>query len=140
LLDSGHTFDEPVQSSAPCEPLAAAQTVPAAVNWSTGQAVDVPEQVSPTSQKPTAARHTAPGFPAVCWHSALVPSHRSAVQGLLSSAHVVFAGFGAHVPAEPMTLHAMHAPEHVVAQQTPSMQCPLKHWLSAVHDSANEGS
>src|SRR5207247_320763 len=37
-------------------------------------------------------RHTAPAFPAGCWHVALAPSHWSSVQGLPSEVHAVPAG------------------------------------------------
>src|SRR5439155_19766014 len=60
---------------------------------SAGQAVLVPVQLSATSHTPAAARHSAPALPAGCWQAALVPSHWSAVQGLLSAVHTVPADF-----------------------------------------------
>src|SRR5437870_536111 len=48
-----------------------------------------PGQVSATSHSPAAGRHTAPALPAGCWHVALVPSHWSRVQGLVSAVQVV---------------------------------------------------
>jgi hypothetical protein len=39
-----------------------------------------------------------------------------------------FAGRGEHVPTALATLHAEHASEHALLQQTPSTQKPLAHW------------
>ena len=36
-------------------------------------------------------------------------------------------------PIEPVTLHASQAPPHAELQHTPSMHCPVWHWLPAVH-------
>ena len=66
---------------------------------SPGQAVLVPVHVSATSHAPAAARHTVPAFPAGCVQSALVPSHISRVQGLLSVVHAVPAVFAGCVHA-----------------------------------------
>ena len=37
------------------------------------------------------------------------------------------AGTGAHVPADPTTLHDAHVPQVAAPQQTPSTQLPLSH-------------
>jgi hypothetical protein len=37
------------------------------------------------------------------------------------------------VPIEPVTLHASHAPEHAVLQQTPSAHDPLAHSAATPH-------
>ena len=58
-------------------------------NPSAGQDVLVPVHVSATSHTPADPRHTVPALPAGCWQVALVPSHWSAVQGLLSAVHAV---------------------------------------------------
>src|SRR5438093_641810 len=58
-----------------------AQAVWADTLASAGQVMLDPSQVSATSHTPAAARQTAPALPAGCWHVALVPSHRSRVQG-----------------------------------------------------------
>jgi hypothetical protein len=39
---------------------------------------------------------------------------------------------GAHAPALPATLQAMHDPQAALPQQTPSTQLPVPHWLFAV--------
>src|SRR5437773_1054737 len=52
-----------------------------------------PGQVSSTSHSFAAARQTAPGLPAGCWHELLVPLHWSTVQGLLSVVQGVPSGF-----------------------------------------------
>src|SRR5207249_2088478 len=62
-------------------------------NPSAGQDVLVPVHVSATSHTPADARHSAPALPAGCWQAALVPSHWSAVHGLLSAVHAVPADF-----------------------------------------------
>jgi len=62
-------------------------------NPSAGQVVLVPVHVSATSHTPADARHSAPALPAGCWQAALVPSHWSAVHGLLSAVHAVPADF-----------------------------------------------
>ena len=59
------------------------------LNASAGHTVLEPVQVSSTSQKPAAARQTAPAFPAGCWQSLLLPSHSSRLHGLPSSVHAV---------------------------------------------------
>src|SRR3989475_8329401 len=51
--------------------------------------IPAPGQVSATSHSFTAARHTAPAFPAGCVHVALVPLHTSVVQGSPSSVQAV---------------------------------------------------
>jgi hypothetical protein len=38
-----------------------------------------------------------------------------------------------HVPTDPETLQASHAPAQPVLQQTPSTQLPLVHWLAPEH-------
>lgn len=45
---------------------------------------------------------------------------------------------GRQVPTLPVSLHVMQRPEvesslHAVSQHTPSVQCPLTHWLPVVH-------
>jgi hypothetical protein len=37
-------------------------------------------------------------------------------------------------PAEPATSHAWHWPEHALSQQYPSVQCPVPHWESPLHE------
>jgi hypothetical protein len=60
------------------------QTVPFGCCWSAGQAVLAPVQLSAMSHEPTAARQTAPEFPAVCWQPS-DRSHVSIVHGFPSS-------------------------------------------------------
>src|SRR5207253_2661546 len=54
-----------------------------------GHVVLAPSQVSATSHTSTAARQTAPAFPAGCWQVTLVPLHWSRVQGLVSAVQAV---------------------------------------------------
>src|SRR5215468_11188210 len=65
------------------------QLVPFACFASAGQVVDVPVQVSVTSQGPVAVRQGIPAFPAGCWQVVLTPSQWSVVQGLPSSGQAV---------------------------------------------------
>src|SRR5207247_1956552 len=62
-----------------------AHAVPAGILRSVGHDVLVPVQVSTASHTSTAARHTAPAFPAGCWQLVLVPLHWSSVHGFPSS-------------------------------------------------------
>jgi hypothetical protein len=41
-------------------------------------------------------------------------------------------GLTAHVPKEPLRLHALHEPLHALLQQYPSTHRLLVHWLAAV--------
>src|SRR5207245_6743030 len=81
---------------------------------SVGHVVLVPSHVSSTSQAPADARHTAPAFPAGCWHASFVPSQVSVVQALPSSVHGVPAGVlssAGHVGPVPVQLSpASHSP------------------------------
>src|SRR5206468_5270218 len=51
------------------------QAVPAALTTLVGQVVLVPVQLSSTSLSLSAARHTAPAFPAGCVQVLVLPSH-----------------------------------------------------------------
>jgi hypothetical protein len=52
------------------------------VNWSAGQLMLLPVQVSAASQGPAGARHCAPELPATWRHTLKEPSHVSTVHGL----------------------------------------------------------
>src|SRR5439155_592468 len=92
------------------------QTLPSSVHAvvldlkpSVGQVVLVPVQASATSHSFTAARQTAPAFPAGCVQVLVLPSHWSSVQGLPSSVQAVPAALTAsagHVALEPVQLSA----------------------------------
>src|SRR5206468_11595713 len=88
--------------------------VPAARLASAGQSTLEPVHVSVRSQAPAAGRHTAPAFPAGCWHVTLLPSHWSRVQGLPSEGHEVpagaFASAGQPVPVPVHVSCGSHAP------------------------------
>src|SRR5207249_1186189 len=79
-----------------------------------GHTVLEPVQVSSTSQKPAAARQTAPAFPAGCWQSLLLPSHSSRLHGLPSEVHAVpaavFASAGQLAPVPVQRSPRSHAP------------------------------
>src|SRR5437016_13205195 len=80
-----------------------------------------PGQVPATSHSFTAARHTAPAFPAGCVQVALVPLHTSVVQGSPSSVQAVLLGWKALVgqmvlvPVQlSATSHSFTAARHTV--------------------------
>src|SRR2546430_857135 len=108
-------------------------TVPWGVLASAGQLMLVPVQVSAGSQTPADGRHSAPAFPAGCWHFMLTPSQTSAVHGLASSAHVtpaalhVSAGHCGPFPEQvSATSHSPAAARHtVLAEAKPSAGRPL---------------
>jgi hypothetical protein len=105
FTSAGHAVLEPVQLSARSHsPAAARHSVPAATNASAGHVALDPVHVSATSQTPAAARQTAPAFPAGCVQSALLPSHRSSVQGLVSAVHAVPAACAGWVHAGALVL------------------------------------
>src|SRR5205809_334661 len=89
------------------------------LNTSVGQLALVPVHTSSGSHvSPEPVRHTAPAFPAGCWHVTLVPSHWSSVQGLPSEVHaaplVFFASAGHAPPAVPGQFSATsHSPAAV---------------------------
>src|SRR5205807_649000 len=83
--------------------------VPFTLKALVGHVVLVPVQVSATSHSPATARHSAPALPAGCVQVSVVPSHRSGVQGLVSSVQAVPAAFTVspgHVALEPVQLSA----------------------------------
>src|SRR5439155_946129 len=89
---------------------------------SVGQVVLVPVQVSATSHSFTAARHTAPAFPAGCVQVLVLPSHRSRVQGLASAVQAVPAAClasGGQVVVEPVQLSARSHPFTAARQTVP---------------------
>src|SRR5437899_2767385 len=92
----------------------AVQGVPCGSNWSAGQTVLAPVQLSARSQTPAEARHTAPALPAGCWHAPTEPLHWSSVQGLPSSAQAVPDGLitsAGQVVLEPVQVSAgSHTP------------------------------
>src|SRR5207249_2333202 len=94
LASAGQLGPVPGQFSAGSHsPAEARHCVLEDANPSAGQVVLVPVHVSATSHTPADARHTVPALPAGCWQAALVPSHWSAVHGLLSAVHAVPADF-----------------------------------------------
>jgi hypothetical protein len=90
-------------------------------------------QHTPSTQLPL--KHTvAPAMGHACPVTILhtpTPSHETAAPVHAPSS--VFNGTFEHVPSKFMTLHALHSPVHVSAQQTPSMQLPLKHSMAPPH-------
>src|SRR5439155_571812 len=118
LASAGQFGPVPGQFSAGSHsPAEARQSVLDVLKASAGQAVLVPVQVSPTSHTPSDARHGAPALPAGCWQAALVPSHWSAVQGLLSAVHAVpddcFASPGQSGPLPGQFSARSHSPADV---------------------------
>src|SRR5207249_9760797 len=102
-------LDAPSQASAAWHGAAAARR-PAVLLASAGQSTFVPVHVSVRSHAPAAARHTAPAFPAGCWHVSLAPSHWSRVQGLPSELHEVPAGaFASAGQLTPVPVHVSGA-------------------------------
>src|SRR5439155_4154586 len=86
---------------------------------SVGQVVLAPVQVSATSHSFTAARQTAPAFPAGCEHVALVPLQTSLVQGLLSGVQAVPLGWKrlvGQVALDPVQVSAKSHPPAAVRQ------------------------
>lgn len=121
--------DAPSHLKAPqlCEPAPHAPRpshVPASVSVEDIAGQDADEQPVPVGHfwQPPAPSHlpSVPQVDAVC------------VAQKVAGA-VVPAATGAHVPALPPTLHALHAPHGPESQHTPSVQLALPHWSAAVH-------
>jgi hypothetical protein len=143
LESSGVPGEQPpfaAQVSAPLQTLPSEQLDPTGAFASTGQVADEPEQTSAGSHKPVDPRHVAPALPAGCWQTRLVPSQRSSVQGLPSSAQAVPPALGEQVPTKPGRLHAEQSPMQARLQQTPLAQNPELHWLAFVQTSPLDGS
>jgi len=65
----------------------------------------------------------------VAGHAVLAPLHENGAQLGLPA---LSAGSSVHVPTEPPTLHALHAPVHALSQHTESTHRPLTHALPAL--------
>src|SRR5437773_2032420 len=83
-------------------PAAVRHTKVLGLNTSVGQLALVPVHTSSGSHaSPEPARHSAPAFPAGCWHATLAPSHWSSAEGLRAGVHgapLVFVASAGHAP------------------------------------------
>lgn len=66
-------------------------------------------------------------------HTPFVPQDAAPASLHVPAGSLLPAGTLEHVPSNPFTLQALHAPVQVVLQQTPWAQCPDWHWLSVWH-------
>jgi len=110
-------------SAASQSAVAARHVVVEGANAFVGQVVDVPVQVSATSQTPADERHTVPALPAGCWQTALDPLQLSVVQTFPSSVQavpfvfIVSAGHAAAAPVQfSATSHSPAADRHEVVE------------------------
>ena len=113
----------------------------ARANLSVGQAPDVPEQVSATSQTPAFARHMVAGDTnPSAGQAKLEPSHASATSQIPAlGRHTRAAETAVQVPSAlppAATEQAWQSfglpPPQALAQHTPSTQLPVPHWLAVV--------
>jgi hypothetical protein len=83
-------------------------------------------QTPPSQKKPD--EHASPGSEQVV-RQVPAPSHVYPPQPPSGS---LLDGWSLQLPDDPGVLHARHAPAHSVAQQTPSVQTRLLHWVACV--------
>src|SRR5262249_12804183 len=117
------------------------QIDPLGFNVSGGHVVEVPSQVSATSQSPASARQTVPALAGGCWHRLLVPLHWSVVHGSPSDVHaaplgrLASAGQLAALPGQfSAKSHSPAAARQTVAAEMKASAGQLL--LTPLHDSA----